>query len=183
MATAATRATLLDIAKMNGTDAVVGLIDETTKAHPELRLGASRTITGFGYETLVRTGIYTGSTFRDANEGATTGKSAYANRKVETFILEPRFEADKAIADRHEDGPAAYLATEGTGIMEKAMVDLSTQFYYGRNTVVGGSAKGYPGLIDSYDAANNFVDAGGTTPNAGSSVWLVKFGPKDVQWV
>ena len=29
--------TLLDIAKMNKSDAVAGLIDETTKTHPELR--------------------------------------------------------------------------------------------------------------------------------------------------
>jgi len=34
------------IAKANGSDAVVGLIDETTKVHPELRIGAARTIRG-----------------------------------------------------------------------------------------------------------------------------------------
>ncbi|MDB5294912.1 MAG: hypothetical protein JWO31_895 [Phycisphaerales bacterium] len=177
-----TRATLLDIAKANGSDAVVGLIDETTKAHPELSLGAARTINGLNYKTLVRTGLFTGSTFRDANQGVTAGKSTFENRLVETFIMEPRFEVDKAVADAYEDGAPAFLAMEAAGVMEKAMIDLSAQFYYGRNPTFG-NASGFPGLIDAYDPLNNVVDAGGTTANTGSSVWLVKFGPQDVQWV
>jgi hypothetical protein len=68
-------------------------------------------------------------------------------------------------------------------MVEKSMVDLCAQFYYGTNTTYGGNAKGFPGLIDSYDTTNNVVDAGGTTASTGSSVWLVKFGPKAVQWV
>lgn len=177
------RTTLLDIVKANGSDPVVGLIDETTKAHPELTLAASRTIQGLNYPTLVRVGLFNGTTFRNANEGTTVGKSSYENRLVTTFIMEPRIEADKAVADAYEDGAEAWIAMEGEGAVEKAMVDLSAQYYYGRNVAAGGNAKGFPGLIDAYDAANNVVDAGGTTASTGSSVWLVKFGPKDVQWV
>jgi hypothetical protein len=177
------RLTLLDIAKANGSDPVVGLIDETTKAHPELTLGAARTIKGINYKTLVRTSLFNGTTFRSANEGVTVGKATYENRLVETFILNPRWEADKAVADSNEDGAQAYIAMEAESMVEKAMVDLCAQFYYGTNTTYGGNAKGFPGLIDSYDTTNNVVDAGGTTSSTGSSVWLVKFGPKAVQWV
>jgi hypothetical protein len=179
----AIRATLLDIAKANGSDAVVGLIDETVKAHPELTLGAARTIKGINYKTLVRTSVFSGSTFRSANEGATVGKANYENRLVETFILNPRWESDKAVADAFEDGAAAYIAMDAESMVEKSMVDLCAQFYYGTNTTFGGNAKGFPGLLDSYDATNNVVDAGGTTASTGASVWLVKFGPKAVQWV
>lgn len=176
------RLTLLDIAKANGSDGVVGLIDETIKAHPELTLGEARTIRGINYKTLVRTGLFDGSTFRSANEGATVGRATYENRLVDTFILNPRWEADKAVADAYEDGPETYIAWEAESIVEKSMVDLCAQFYYGTNATFG-NAKGFPGLIDAYDSTNNVIDAGGTTASTGSSVWLVKFGPKAVQWV
>ena len=172
--------TLLDIAKMNGSDQVVGLIDETSKAHPEITLGYARTIKGLQYKTLVRTALPTVG-FRDANQGANASKGTYENRLVETFILNPRWECDKAVADRHEDGREAYIALEAEAQMEAAMQALATQFYYGRDN--GGDAKGHPGLIDAYDATNMVVDAGGTTANTGSSLWAVKFGPKHVGWV
>jgi len=174
--------TLLDIAKANGSDAVVGLIDETTKAHPELTRVPARTIKGISYKTLVRVALgQTSGGFRNANEGVSPVKSRTENRSVETFILESRWKVDKAVADSFEDGPAAYIAIEAAGLMEGEMQALAAQMYYGRGT--GGNAKGYPGLIDAYDATNMVVDAGGTTANTGSSAWLVKFGPQHVQWV
>lgn len=173
--------TLLDIAKMNKSDAIVGLIDETTKAHPELREINSRTIRGISYKTLVRValGRTTGS-FRDANQGTAPIKSTYENRLVETYILEARTRTDKAVADSHEDGAAAAIALEAEGVMEGEMQGLAAQFYYG--TGAGGNSAGFPGLIQAYDATNMVVDAGGTTANTGSSVWLVREGPKDVTW-
>ncbi len=174
------RPTLLDIVKANGNDAVVGLVDETIKAHPELTAVPARTIKGLNFRTRVRValGRVTGS-FRDANEGLDPIKATYENRLVETYILNPRFEVDKAVADRYEDGPQVYIAQESQGIMEGEMQGLASQFYYG----AGNHAKGHPGLINMHDATNMVVDATGTTAATGSSVWLVKFGPQDVQWV
>lgn len=169
--------TLLDIAVQNGSDAVVGLIDEAVRAHPELERGAARTISGLNYKTLVRTANPTVS-FRNANEGVEAQKAVYENRLVETFILNLRFEADRAVADRHEDGWQAYLANEASAQVEAAAMLLCRQFYYG--TAV--DAKGFPGLADMVLPSMS-IDAGGTTPNAGSSVWAVRFGPRDVQWV
>jgi major capsid protein gp7 len=176
--------TLLDIAKANGTDPVVGLIDETSKAHPEITAVAARTIKGLSYRTWVRTSLPT-SSFRNANTGVAATKSTYENRTVDTFILNPRFEVDKAVADRYEDGAAAYLAIEANAIMESSFQQLSKQFYYGRTVTNNGIGDplGHPGLIDAYDSTNMVVDAGGTTANTGGSVWLVKFGPQWVQWV
>ena len=170
--------TLLDIAKANGSDGVVGLIDEATKAHPELTLVAARTIKGLNYKTLVRTANPTVG-FRNANEGTAATKGTYENRLVETYILNPRWECDKAVADRYEDGPEAYIALEASAILEAAMQALATQFYYG----TGADAKGFPGLVAAYDATNMVVDAGGTTATTGSSVWALRFGPTHVTWV
>lgn len=172
---------LLDIAKANGSDMVAGLIDETAKAHPEIVLGAARTIKGINYKTLVRTGLPTFA-FRGANEGTASQKATHENRLVETFIANPRWEADKAVADRYEDGAAAYIALEAAAAMEAALQGICKQFYYGTTSGVG-DAKGHPGLVQSYDATNMVIDAGGTTASTGSSVWAVKFGPRDVTWV
>ncbi len=171
---------LLDIAKANGTDGVVGLIDETTKAHPELTLAPARTIQGINYHTLVRTGLPSVA-FRNANEGSVAQKATHERRLVETFIMSPRWSADRAVADRYEDGAAAFLAMEAEAQLEAAMQALAKQFYYGATSL--GDLKGHPGLLQMYDAANMTVDAAGTTESTCSSVWLVKFGPRDVQWV
>lgn len=174
--------TILDIAKANGVDAVAGLIDEAAKTHPELTLGFARTIKGLNYKTLIRTGVPTGGGFRNANAGVVAVKGTYENRLVECFIFNKRWECDKAVADRYEDGASAYIALEASAIMEGGMQDLAKQFYYGRNATYGNAA-GFPGLLDAYDSTNMVVDAGGTTDSVASSVWLVKFGPKDVAWV
>lgn len=177
---------LLDIAKANNSDGQVGLIEQSIQAHPEITLGAARTIPGTMYKTLVRTamGRTTGS-FRSANAGSTAIKNVYENRIVETYILEARFEADKAVADAYIDGAQSYIALEAGGILEGEMRGICSQFYYGNGlaSAAPNNASGFPGLLDSYDATNMVIDAGGTTASTGSSVWLVKFGPKWVQWV
>jgi hypothetical protein len=174
--------TILDIAKANGNDAVVGLIDEAVKTHPELTLGFARPLKGIFYETLVRTAVPTGGGFRNANQGVVAVKGTYENRVVRCYTFNKRWECDKAVADRYEDGAEAFIALEASGIMEGGTQDLAKQFYYGRNATFGDAA-GFPGLLDAYDATNMVVDAGGTSDSVNSSVWLVRFGPKDVAWV
>lgn len=188
--------TLLDIAKRNGHDAIVGIIEETTKAVPEVSgfhpetgiaipgVGDSRTIKGTSYKTLVRKTLPT-VPFRDGNQGSTGVKSTWENRVVETFIMNPRWHVDKAVADKSEDGWQMLMADEAFGVVQAAFQTMGRQFYYGRNTAaaLNGDAKGFGGLIDVYDATNMVVDAGGTTVDTGSSVWAVKFGPQAVRWV
>jgi len=170
--------TLLDIAKANGSDAVVGLVDETIKYTPEISLGFARTIQGLNYKTLVRTGLPAVG-FRYANEGVDAAKGVYENRLYETYLLNPRWVCDKAVADSHEDGAEAWIALEADGMMKAAFQKLASQFYYG----TANDPKGFAGLISAYDSTNMVVDATGTTASTGSSVWAVKFGPKDVAWL
>ena len=187
-----TMPTLVDIAVANAGDSVVGLIDETVKTHPELDLVSARSIKGINYKTLVRT-VLPGVGFRNANEGYAATKGTYENRLVETFIFNPRWECDKAIADRYEDGAEAFIALEAQAIMEAAMQHICTQFYYGltlaaakpRHTTLG-DAKGFPGLHDAVGltvGTDLLVDALGTNASAGSSVFMIKTGPQDVNWV
>ena len=195
---AGTHPTLLDIAKANAADDIVALIDETIQSHPEILLMPARTIRGINYKTLVRTALPTVG-FRNANEGYAASKGTYENRLIETFIFNPRWEADKAVADRYEDGPEAYIALEAGAIMEASLQALCSQFYYGRGTstqcglgttTVKGDTKGFFGLLELSEAlgltvAGNplLVDAGGTTADTASSVYMIKTGPLHVNWV
>jgi len=174
--------TLLDIIKAQVADPQVGLIDETTRAHPEVTIASARPIRGVSYKTLVRTALGNpqGGSFRNANEGSLPIVHKYENREVECFIMEPRFQCDKAVADAHPDGPGFYIAQENTGTLEGEFQGLARCFYYGRGAL--GNTKAFPGLLASVDP-NMVIDATGTTESTCSSAWAVKFGPQYVQWV
>lgn len=172
--------TLLDIAKLNGSDSVVGLIEESLVLAPEVSLFPARTIRGTSYKTVVRSTLPT-TQFRNANEGVTSSQSVFTNRLVETFILDAQIRVDKAVADAYEDGPAALQAVEAAGVVGSSLRLLGSQIWYGVGT--GGDAKGFPGAIGIHDSTNMSVDAGGTTAGTGSSVWGVKFGPQNAQLV
>jgi hypothetical protein len=189
-----TRPTLLDIAKKNLSDAEVGLISEALYNTPEVTgvcpwtrntvpgVGQVKGLRGLNYYTRVRTALPTVG-FRGANEGVDPAKSTYENRLIESFILNPRWECDKMVADADEDGPEAYIAEEADAVLKAAFLQLAKQFYYGTNTTYGGHAKGFPGLLDHYDSTNMVIDAGGTTDDIASSAWLVKWGTKETRWV
>jgi hypothetical protein len=173
--------TLLDVIKRNGTDAAVGLIEEAGKATPEVLLGAARTIAGLNYKTRVRTGLPTVG-FRQVNAGTAVSKSTLEQRLVECYLLNPQFEVDKAAADAAEDGAAAYLAEEALGIMQAAMQTLGVAFFYGADATFG-KTDAFPGLLQCYANTTMYIDAGGTTDDTATSVWLVRWGVQDAKWV
>jgi len=174
--------TLLDIAQLNGNDAVTGLIEEALTVAPEAERIPARTIRGTSYYTGIRTALPT-TPFRNSNEGTAAVKSTFTKRLVETFILDPNITVDKAIADAYEDGADAFRAIEAMGVTKAVLKKLGTQIWYGSGASNGGDTKGFPGCIDGYDSTNMVVDAGGTTASTGSSVWGVKYGPQNVQLV
>jgi hypothetical protein len=170
-------ATLLDIAKINGADKVVGLIEENLAAAPEAREFPARQIRGTSYPTVKRIGLPTVG-FRTANAGIAASKSTFARQLVETYILSAAIEVDLAVASAHEDGAAAYEMIEADGVMRQALVELGNQIWYGVTT----DASGFPGI----KAATPFggamtVNSGGSTATSQSSVYAVRFGVKDCQ--
>lgn len=174
---AAALPTLLDIAKRNGSDPVVAMVEETTKAHPEIE-GFARPIKGLNFKTRVRTGLPTVG-FRNAGDGTDSTVGAVENRLVEAFIMNPQWECDKAVADVSEDGPEAFIADEGLAMFEGALQSLATQFYYG---LTQDPNCGFPGLLQAVDSTL-VVDATGSTASTGSSVWAVCWGRQDVGWI
>lgn len=184
--------TLLDLAKRKIADAEVGLIDETMRATPEVsginlldgsqvnNLAQAKTINSTVYTTRVRTAL-PGVSFRDINEGTATTKQKTENRIVSCHLMNPRWDADKALGG-FDSSVAEELAENAQAHIQAAVQTLGKQNYYGTRTAFGGSAKGFPGLLDAVDASF-VVDAGGTTDTTAASVWAVRYGRQAVRWV
>lgn len=171
--------TALDIAKMNGSDTVVGLIEENLNVAPEVMMFPARTINGVSFNTLIRTALPSPG-YRAVNEGSEPRKSTYQNKLVECFYFDGQLEMDVAAADMDEQGPEHALALEADGMMRGGLLKIGSQIWYGKGT--GGDAKGPPGAVEVVDPA--FVtDATGTSANTGSSVYGVKLGEKFAQLV
>ena len=182
--------TLLDIAKLNGCDNAIPLIEEVLRWSPEVEMGSARTIKGTNYRARVRTSLPTAG-FRSANAGVTASKSTFENRLFETYMLNPKWFCDKAVADRYEDGAQAFIAMEALGIMQASMISLSKQFYYGRSSLA--DTAGFPGLVDMVDSTSMVKDVTGSTvyssasaestTNMSTSVWAINWGIQDVSWL
>jgi hypothetical protein len=169
--------TMLDVAKSNGSDAVVGLIEENLNVAPEITIFPARTITGTSFKTLFRTALPT-TQFRNPNEGVNTTKSSYANKLVECFYLDGKMEIDVAVAQADEQGEDHAKMIEADGHAQAALLHLGKQVWYGASN----DAKGFPGaqaLVDS----SYVLDAGGTTATTGSSVSGVRVGPKHASMI
>jgi hypothetical protein len=172
--------TLLDIATLNGCDATRGLIEEVVRVSPEVDQGYADTIPGLNVPSQVRTSLPTVN-FRGGNEGSPRSASTYEKRLFECFIMNPVWTVDKAVADAHVRGAQAFIAMEGIGMLEAAMIALSTQFYYGGYTSLGGDAKGHPGVRACVDSSMT-IDAG-YSGSSGSTIWAVRWGMMDTAWL
>lgn len=169
--------TLLDLAKLNGADPIVGLIEEVATASPEVTTIPARTIRGTSYKTVSRNSRPSVA-FRQANEGTDASKSNFTERLVECFILSSRVEVDKAVARGYEDGVEALQAIEAMGVMRAALSTVGSQTIYGTSA----DAKGFAGL-QALVNSDLVVDAGGTTASTGSSVYAIQAGAQGIQYV
>lgn len=169
--------TLVDIAILNGCDATRGLVEEVVRVSPELDFGFADTIKGLNFRTQVRT-AYGKVPFRNANEGTPRFASNYESRLCECFIMNPIWQPDRAVADAYERGAQALIAMEGLGMVEAAMLNLSSQCYYG----CANDPKGFPGFLSCVDESM-VIDAQATGETATTSVWAVRWGMQDAGWL
>jgi hypothetical protein len=172
------QANLLDIAKLNGSDTIVGLIEETLTYAPEVQIMPARTIRGTSYKIASRVS-YPGVGFRAANEGSTPTKSEFENQLIECYILSGAVQADVAVARAYEDGEQAWKDVESVGVMRQAMIELGSQVIYGTSV----DSKGFPGLQAIHTAFNSglVVGAGGSADL--SSVYGINTDTQGVQLV
>lgn len=174
--------TLLDVAKFTGTDQIVGLIQENIQARPELEVFPMRTIPGTSYETVLLTGFPTVG-FRTANNGSAVTKAEWRRALVQCFILGGAVQMDKAVAEAHFEGQAAFEMMMASTFIEAKLRALGTQIFYG----VTADANGFAGLKAStvFGTSNDYgkaytLNSGGSDATVQSSVYAVRFGTQNV---
>jgi len=162
---------LLLVNDMNLADIeVTDLLDEA----PFLKwLAADESSNGTQHKYLKETGAPVVG-FRDPNTGRENKKSADTLVTITLKILDASFAIDKAVADAYKRGAMAYVAREARRHLKAAFFEAEQQLING----TGNLADGFDGLIDAATidalADDMVIDAGGTTANTASSVYLVR---------
>ncbi len=109
--------------------------------------------------------------FRDPNTGRENEKSGDTLVTINLKILDASFNVDKALADAYKKGPEAYIAREAKRHLKAAFFVAEQQFING----TGNEADGFTGLADALALPNAMThDAGGSTADTASSVYLVR---------
>lgn len=186
--------TLKDLAAREGTDDVVGLIEDVVNVAPEVDRIQGRVIRGISYSARVRKAIHAASAFRRVNQGVSLGASSYDKRRFNCFFFDGQMRIDEAeaiAAETEGDSLGKLMAEEGQSVMRAKAIDLGKQFYLGTLN----DAEGCPGLtdfmvtqqteIDSRTGAaiDQVVDAGGSTASQCETVWFCNVGPQGVHWL
>lgn len=163
--------TALDLAKLNGNDIAIGIIEESLKSCPELANFPARQIKGTSYTTVRRTGRPTVG-FRKPNSGVDSTKSTFAKDTHEMFVLSGRVEVDKSIADAYEGGPDALKAEEAVAVGQGALEAVGSQVFYG----IDANSDGFSGLQALCGTSR--VSLGDITASATTktSIYLVRYG-------
>lgn len=158
--------TLLDLAKRNGSDAMIGLIEEVLTFSPEFQSLPVRPRKGTTYMATKRTGHATAA-FRSINEGVTPSKSTYTQEVSQMYFLDTQMEVDESIVRGDDREIGDVLTDEGVGATLDSFNHLGSQIYYGESN----DAKGFTGFVANVDSTMvvNATGTGGST----TSVWFV----------
>ena len=117
--------------------------------------------------------------FRSANDGRENDHSEDTLVTAALKILDASFRVDKAVADAYAGGAEALIAREAARHLRAAFASAESQIFDG----TGADAGGFSGLANStaLDAAADAltIDAGGTTADTASSVYLIRTGDAD----
>lgn len=162
---------MLEIARREASDDLVGIIEEVTTSAPEMAVLPGDIRSGTSYKIASRT-AQPGSSFASAGGGWTPAASSYASKLVQFYNFGTVLHVPKSIASADEKGVADVLQSEVFGALQGALINLGSQVYGG--TTVDSS--GFPGLneiITAFNKSELTIDAGGTTAGTGSSVYMV----------
>ena len=176
---AATYMTLADLVKINDQNLADLNVSDILNDAPFLAaLPADVASNGTLHKYLKETGAPVIG-FRAVNDGRELKASADTLVTVTLQILDATFRADVALAMAYSKGRDAYIAREAARHMKAAFFGAEKQLIYG--TIA--DAAGYTGMAQVITHKDDAmaVDAAGTTAGNGSSVWMVRATPDDVQ--
>lgn len=170
--------TLLDIAKRNGSDPEIGLIEDVVTFAPEVGVLPVRPLSGVSYKATLRT-AYPGASFRAVGAGVTPGKSSYVQKLSECFFIDGQLQVDEAIPDSEDRSVGDVLADETSGQMAGISIALGSQLYYG----TAADANGFIGLRSFVGSSSSLsLSAGGTGADT-TTAYLVYVDRQGVHFV
>lgn len=170
-----------DVATFNKTDLDI-LVSDVLDEAPFLASLAARTVRGNSF-------VYTKKTanpsvgFRAANDGVENTDGTYAKVTVSLGILDASFGVDVAVAQSDERGWSHIMGIEAQSHLMQAMREVEEQIINGTvGNVASNAFNGFADQANLNGASDTMVvNAGGTTANTGSSAYLVRTGPGDVE--
>ena len=173
--------TLSDIVKLNDMNLADIDVSDLLQGAPFLAaLAACEASNGTNHSYLKETSAPVVG-FRAVNAGRFNSTDEDTKVEIALQILDGSFAVDKALADIYKKGGApAYLARRGKRSLKACFAGAEKQIFYG----TGNDSDGFVGLaqcstVDALADTEHVVDAGGTTVNGATSVWLVRSSDDD----
>lgn len=168
--------TLADLVKLNDMNLADIDVSDLLQEAPLLAVLAAATASnGTNHSYLKETGAPVVG-FRALNAGRFNSTDTDTKVEIALQILDASFSCDKAGADAYTKGGApAYLSRRGRRSLKAAFSGAEKQIIYG----TGSDADGFVGLaqattVDALADTDHVVNAGGTTVNGATSVWLLR---------
>lgn len=169
--------TLDDLVKLNDQNLADFEVSDLLMACPLLAvLHAQPSSNGTNHSYLKESGAPVVG-FRSLSHGRFNSADADTNVEIALKILDASFSEDKAGADIYKKGAQAYLARRSKRHLRSAFKGAEKQILYG----TGSDADGFVGLaqastVDALADTDHVVNAGGSTANGATSVWLINSG-------
>lgn len=176
--------TSADVLNFNRVDLDI-LVSDVLDSTPFLQRAAARTVASNNFQyTKQLTNPSVG--YRDINDGVANTKATYDKVTLNLKYLDASFYVDIAAAKVDERGQDHIMGIEARAHLRAAMRHVENNiFQVGLGALGGGD--GFDGFanqvnLDGLGASHEqVVDAGGSTPGTGSSVYAVKFGAADAE--
>ncbi len=164
--------------------AIIELLNETNEILDDMKSREGNLLTG--HKTTVRTGLPS-ATWRLLNYGVQPSKSQSKPVTDTTGMLEAYAEVDKELADLNGN-TAAFRLSEDKGFLEAMNQEMAETLFYGNVAV---DPEKFTGLSPRYSTLStsptnigyNIINAGGTTANEQTSVWLIVWGESTIHGI
>lgn len=171
--------TSADVAHFNRVDMDL-VVSDVLNRSPALAAMAARAVRGNDFKYTRMTAAPSVG-FRAINNGRENERATREQVSIDLKYLDASFAVDVAAARVDHRGVDHVMAEEAMAHLEQALFEVEQQIWYG----TGNDANGFLGFGSQANLNNAndsmVINATGTTPGTGSSVWLVRFGEADVE--
>lgn len=164
--------TLIDVAKRNGNDAAVPLIESMAQSNALLQQLPFKSITGNSYKVKKRTGLPTAVT-RMYNEGIAPTKSLIEDYIYTSYLYNDRSIVDVDLADNSPEGALALRQEEDLAHLVGISNLYSGHLFYGNNTTSQTQPDGIATILSSTAFAT--VKSGTGASGSSTSIYFVSF--------